>query len=139
MLYRLHKPILAVQQIVENVQSEATREYTALSANIADILKAANITLSGLSQSTSKALSELSAIASDLGLSDMRVESFECAIASQTIKEFRERTEAASLSEQTQKLQEQIRNSQSRQTRLRALLDERQKAAGSEEQKCREW
>ncbi|KAJ1741358.1 hypothetical protein LPJ68_002909 [Coemansia sp. RSA 1086] len=138
-LYQLHKPILTAQQTVENVQSEAAREYTALAANIADILKTANITLSGLSHPTSKALLELSATASDLGLSDMRIESFECAIASQTIQRFKQQTEAALLAEKTQKLQEKIRNSQSRQAKLRALLEERQSTVGSEEQKSREW
>ncbi|KAJ2451848.1 hypothetical protein EV183_003310 [Coemansia sp. RSA 2336] len=138
-LYRLHRPILAVQRTVENIQSEAAREYTALAANIADILKTANITFSSLSQPTSKALSELSATASDLGLSDMRIESFECAIAAQTIQKFKQQTEAALLAEQTHKLEEKIRASQSRQAKLRALLEERQSTVGSEEQKSREW
>ncbi|KAJ1834995.1 hypothetical protein H4S02_003204 [Coemansia sp. RSA 2611] len=138
-LYRLHQPIVEIQQIVENVQSEATREYTALSAAIADTLQTAGITVSSLDPSASKALSELSTTASDLGLSDMRIESFECAVASQTMQAFKQQAEIDRLSEQTAALQRQMRGSQSRQAKLRALLEERSKAAPIEEQKAREW
>ncbi|KAJ2831357.1 hypothetical protein J3B01_005366 [Coemansia erecta] len=138
-LLRLHQPILEVQHIVDAVQTEATREYTALSATISDNLQAANITLSSLPSSTSKALSELSTTAVDLGLSDMRAESFECAVASQTMQQFKRQTEIDSLNEQTTGLQQKIRSSQNRQAKLRALLEDRRKAAPIEEQKAREW
>ncbi|KAJ2822683.1 hypothetical protein IWW50_004109 [Coemansia erecta] len=138
-LYRLHQPIREVQRIVADVQSEAAREYTALSANISDTLQAAGITVSSLPLSTSKALTELSTIASNLGLPDMRTETFECAVAWQTMQGFKRQTEIDSLHEQMGGLQRQIRSSQGRQKRLRALLEERQRTAAVEEQKAREW
>ncbi|KAJ2079952.1 hypothetical protein H4R24_003421 [Coemansia sp. RSA 988] len=138
-LYYLDCHTKEVHDIIEGVQSEAAREYTALGNLFAEILQAAGITLAGLPLSTSKALSELSKLANDLGLSDMRAESFERAMAVETMAGFKRQTEFDSIRDQTIEVQRRIKQSHERRSRLQKMLDERTKATPIEEQKAREW
>ncbi|PIA13721.1 hypothetical protein COEREDRAFT_83320 [Coemansia reversa NRRL 1564] len=138
-LYYLDFHTNEVHDIAEAVQSEAVREYTALGNLFAEILQAAGITLAGLPPSTSKALSELSKVANDLGLADMRAESFERAVAVETMAGFKRQSELDLIQEQTTEVQCRIKHSHERRARIQKLLDERTKAAPIEEQKAREW
>ncbi|KAJ2808925.1 hypothetical protein H4R20_000519 [Coemansia guatemalensis] len=138
-LYYLDCHAKEVDAIVEGVQCEAVREYTALGNLFAEILQAAGITLAGLPPSTAKALSELSRLAYDLGLADMRAEFFERAVAVETMAGFKRQSELDSIHEQTAEVQRRIKQSHERQARIQRLLDERTKAAPIEEQKAREW
>ncbi|KAJ2403124.1 hypothetical protein GGI23_000203 [Coemansia sp. RSA 2559] len=138
-LYCLDSIARAAQTLVMQIQSEATAEYDALSAQLLEILQPARLTPTDLPPSTAKALSELSQTAADLGLSNIHIESFERAVAAQTINEFEQRTRIEQARDQRRMVQQRIRASQERQRRLRKTLDARTEDAPVEEQKTREW
>ncbi|KAJ2017303.1 hypothetical protein IWW57_001353 [Coemansia sp. S610] len=138
-LYLLSQPVHEAQKLVERVQSEATSEYVALSSHIQTILRTAGVSLGDLSTATTKALADMSAIASDLGLSDMRIESFERAVTEATMAGFKREQQLEAIKTQAAAIGRQTRASQERQARLRLLLEERTAAAPIEEQKTREW
>ncbi|KAJ2883505.1 hypothetical protein H4R27_002713 [Coemansia aciculifera] len=138
-LYLLDRPAREAEKIVERVQSEATSEYVALASHTQAILQTAGIALGDLPATTAKAMADMSAIASDLGLSDMRIESFERAVASATMAGFKRERQLEAIRTQAADISRQTRASQERQARLRQLLEERKAAAPIEEQKTREW
>ncbi|KAJ2158531.1 hypothetical protein GGF46_003714 [Coemansia sp. RSA 552] len=138
-LYALDGTRREVERVVDAVQQEAVREYTALSAHTAQVLQVAGLSPSSLPQTTANALAELSRLASDLGLADMRTESYERAVALDTMAAFRRTSEQESLQTQTDAIHERIRASQRRQQHLRKLLEARSTDALVEEQKAREW
>ncbi|KAJ2488278.1 hypothetical protein IWW37_004958 [Coemansia sp. RSA 2050] len=138
-LYLLSQPVREAQRLVERVQNEATSEYVALSSHIQTILQTAGVTLGDLPTATTKALADMSAIASDLGLSDMRIESFERAVTEATMAGFKREQRLEALRTQAAGIGRQTRASQERQARLRLLLEQRTAAAPIEEQKTREW
>ncbi|KAJ2709815.1 hypothetical protein H4R19_004056 [Coemansia spiralis] len=138
-LYALDRPVREVHAIVEGVQSEAARDYTALGDQLAVILRTAGLSPSDLPESTAKALSELSELGSRLGLGDLRPESFERAVALETMAEFQRQSAIEALRDQTEATQQQIQESRERKARLQRLLDERARTAPIEEQKAREW
>ncbi|KAJ2354112.1 hypothetical protein GGH92_000247 [Coemansia sp. RSA 2673] len=138
-LYILDRPVREAQKIVERVQSEATSEYAALASHTQAILQTAGIALGDLPATTTKALADMSALASDFGLADMSIESFERAVAEATMAGFKRERRLEAIRTQTANVGRQTRASQERQVRLRQLLEERKAAAPIEEQKTREW
>ncbi|KAJ1664480.1 hypothetical protein IW140_003865 [Coemansia sp. RSA 1813] len=138
-LYRIDNITREAKTLVSQIQSEATSEYVALSAQLLKILQPARLAPSDLPQPTAKALSELSQIAVDLGLSGTRIEAFERAVAAQTMSAFEQRQRIERARDQIRQVQLRIRASQERQRRLRKLLEARQSDAPIEEQKTREW
>ncbi|KAJ1797545.1 hypothetical protein LPJ59_003070 [Coemansia sp. RSA 2399] len=138
-LHRFHSIACEAQALVVQIQSEATAEYDALSAQLLAILQPARLAPTDLPPSTAKALSGLSQTAVDLGLSNMHIESFERAVAAQTIDGFEQRARIEQARDQRRMVQKRIRASQERQRRLRKTLDARTEDAPVEEQKTREW
>ncbi|KAJ2740943.1 hypothetical protein GGI20_005521 [Coemansia sp. BCRC 34301] len=138
-LFLLDRPAREAQKTVERVQSEAISEYVALASYMQGILQTASLSASSLPATTTKALADMSGIASDLNLSDMRLESFERAVAEATILGFKRERRLEALRAQTAAIGKQARASQGRQAHLRKLLEERRAAAPIEEQKTREW
>lgn len=137
-LYFMDSLAAHIQQTVKRVQQEAVLEYTALSEQLTHLLHSANV-IPLPSAAAKKALADLSKIASDLELSDMRIESFEHAIAARTMAGFAKEQQLESIKEQTASIGSRIRGSQDRQEGLRRLLQDREAAAPIEEQKTREW
>ncbi|KAJ2769004.1 HAUS augmin-like complex subunit 1 [Coemansia nantahalensis] len=138
-LYALDRPAREVRAIVEDLQSEVAREYAALGDLLAGILRTAGLSPSDLPEPTATALSNLSEVADRLGLGDLRPESFERAVALETMAAFRCQSEIEALRDRTEATQRQIQESRGRKARLQRLLDERTRAAPIEEQKAREW
>ncbi|KAI9502364.1 hypothetical protein GGI25_004757 [Coemansia spiralis] len=125
-------------EIVERVQTEATAEYGALSDRLTAILQPVGLLPTDL-PTTAMELSELSQIATTLSLPNMHIESFESAVAMQTILGHGRRETLDLLKDQIRRTERQVRGSQERQRRLRRLLSERVADAALEEQKTREW
>ncbi|KAJ2445872.1 hypothetical protein GGF42_005851 [Coemansia sp. RSA 2424] len=138
-LYLLDRPAREAQRIVERVQCEAASEYAALSSHTQAILQTAGLAVGDLPATTIKALADMSALASDLNLSDMRLESFERAVAEATMSGFKRECRLEAIRTQAVDVGRQTRASQGRQAQLRRLLEERTAAAPIEEQKTREW
>ncbi|KAJ2520041.1 hypothetical protein H4217_002291 [Coemansia sp. RSA 1939] len=139
-LYTTSSIIRESQSIVAQIQAESTLEYTALSARLHKILQPLRLVPADLSPAARDALSGLSQLACELGgVSDLRVESFERAVAARTIEQFENSLRAEKARDQTRALRQKISESQERQRRLRALLDSRQTESAVEEQKTREW
>ncbi|KAJ2802377.1 hypothetical protein H4S07_004708, partial [Coemansia furcata] len=138
-LYLIDRPVREAQKLVERVQSEATKEYVALASHTQAILQAAGLAIGDLPATTTKALADMSTIASDLGLTDMRVGSFERAVTEATMAGFKRERRLEAIRSQLTDVGRQTRASQERQTRLRQLLEQRVAAAPIEEQKTREW
>ncbi|KAJ2781740.1 hypothetical protein H4R18_002699 [Coemansia javaensis] len=138
-LYALDRPAREAHAVVKHVQSEAAREYAALGDLVAGILRTAGVSLAGLPAATARALAELAEAGDRMGLADLRPESFERAVAAETMAGFRREAEVEAARAQAERTQRRIRESQARQARLRRLLDERARAAPIEEQKAREW
>ncbi|KAJ1732106.1 hypothetical protein LPJ72_003595 [Coemansia sp. Benny D160-2] len=139
-LYTTSSIIRESQSIVAQIQAESTVEYTALSARLHKILQPLRLVPADLSPAARDALSGLSQLACELGgVSDLRVETFERAVAARTIEQFENSLRAEKARDQTRALRQKISESQERQRRLRALLDSRQTESAVEEQKTREW
>ncbi|KAJ1645808.1 hypothetical protein LPJ64_002650 [Coemansia asiatica] len=140
-LYHLDRCIQGARSIVQRIQTEATAEYQGLADQIANILDAADISLSAstLPKPTQHALAELSKLASNLELPNMRPESFERAIARNTIDGFRRQKQLDLLQSKTEDIWRKTEESRERQKKLMALLERRKQAGVVEQQKAREW
>ncbi|KAJ1965434.1 hypothetical protein GGI12_000771 [Dipsacomyces acuminosporus] len=138
-LYAYSQTADHIKKVAEKVQQAAASEYESLAAQAVEILSSAGIAASSLPPSTSKALSDLSKIAADLNLPDMRIETFEQAVSHDTMAGFKRQMEVDSAKQQISEVNQKIRQSQGRQKRLRQLLEERKASAPIEEQKTREW
>ncbi|KAJ1997380.1 hypothetical protein H4R26_005851, partial [Coemansia thaxteri] len=138
-LYAVDGVARSAQDIAERVQREATSEYAALSGVLLGVLQTAGLAPCDLPASAVKALSDLSGVASDLGLADMRPESFERAVAAATMAGFQRERRLDAARAQAASVERQTRASQERQARVRRLLEERAQAMPGEAQKTREW
>ncbi|KAJ2660469.1 hypothetical protein IWW48_002933 [Coemansia sp. RSA 1200] len=139
-LYITNSIIRESQSIVAQIQTESTLEYNALSARLYKILQPLRLVPADLSPAARDALAGLSQLACELGgVSDLRVESFERAVAARTIEQFENSLRVEKARDQTRVLRQKIHESQERQRRLRVLLDSRLAESVVEEQKTREW
>ncbi|KAJ2375679.1 hypothetical protein IW150_002413 [Coemansia sp. RSA 2607] len=129
----------SARTLLTNLHHEALAEYQALTHRTTHTLQAAGLSPGRLPESTHRALASLSHLALTLELSNMHTESFECAVAQQTVSGGRRTRELESLREQRVALGKRAEESRERQRRLRILFASRRTDAVVEQQKAREW